>query len=196
MSDCLQAATAFKECIAWAEPLSWLAGIGALLVAGGGLGIAFYQLADIRRDQKRVAEDLARRPVLVIGFDERYAPPGGGGIRPEALLPKGVKEPEIGFTVLNNGDRTARDLDLNFHLPCEIFSSNADATKVVVTQERDDDGAFRVKARCQALNPGTHILVKTWLRPSSTTPSPFPVTVSYGMADAPAGELSLIVRSV
>jgi hypothetical protein len=92
---------------------SWLAVILATV-------FGLIQLNLLRKDQKRIAKDLARRPKLELGFfpvesiGNANKPSPRVTIKPTWKTGQEVSDPvTITFACCNNGDRTARELLYN-----------------------------------------------------------------------------------
>lgn len=98
---------------------SWIAAIVATFAAVVAIPFAYIQLRLLRRDQKRIADDLARIPKLAVGFLPRKE--GKANIPAESLTIQPTWSPEnemsepvyVYFFCCNNGNRTARELLYN-----------------------------------------------------------------------------------
>ena len=99
------------------ERVSWVVVIPASVI---GVPLAYIQLVLLRRDQKRIADDLARRPELEVGFlpvkkeGTRMVPAKTISIKPRWRLGHEKSEPVMfHIACCNNGERTARDVLYN-----------------------------------------------------------------------------------
>jgi hypothetical protein len=102
------------------ERASWVAALVATLAALVGIPFAYIQLRLLRGDQKRIADDLARTPKLVLGFlpvrkdGKANIPSESLTIKPTWQRGEALSEPVFVYLICcNNGDRTARELLYN-----------------------------------------------------------------------------------
>jgi hypothetical protein len=117
------------------EHLSWIGAIIATLAAVFGIPFAYIQLRLLRGDQKRIAEDLARRPKLEVGFfpireeNGRNIPSTSLEVKPIWSAGKDLSEPiTLDIACCNNGNRTAREVLYNISVQ-EGFHLTDDLTK-------------------------------------------------------------------
>jgi len=97
-------------------------GIASVVLGGIAVYIAWHQLRGLREDQRRIRQDLERRPRIVVGFDSGRAPDGALTIE-GTELPVAVQfQPGEAFsepvsfylTAGNVGTRSAQQLVWNF----------------------------------------------------------------------------------
>ncbi len=122
----------------WVERVSWLIAILAFVV---GLPFAIYQLIVLRREQKRIADDLDRRPKLEIGFfpirneNGRNIPSSSLEVKPVWVEGRDLSTPIIfQIACCNNGNRTAREVLYNISVEAgfELTDLTEDQRKHVI----------------------------------------------------------------
>lgn len=99
------------------ERASWVIVITASVI---GVPFAYIQLRLLRKDQKRIADDLARRPRLDVGFfptrkvGAQNIPSPTLHIQPSWNRGQELSEPvTVQMACCNNGDRTAHEVVYN-----------------------------------------------------------------------------------
>jgi hypothetical protein len=146
----------------WAARLSSAAGIIGGIAGGAALLVAVVQLRHIERDQQRIANELTRRPRILVGFDEPYVISGEGSgprplgvIRPEWDVSKPYSlETGLAITIVNQGEKTARGMVCNFTFPTVVGRVEVRGGSASVS--KDLDGDTRVICTPINLNPGVH----------------------------------------
>ena len=154
----------------WVERISWWTAIVGFPVGIAGLFLAYWQLILLRRDQRRIADELAKAPRLEVGFDTAEPPEVRTQVEDEELVVT-VRQPNLVDTIdvepvpggddtvtidvrvetHNAGDRTAHNLLWNYSLlPLGVEAATA-GTKWL--GRRDTDGPFRLITTSDRLHP-------------------------------------------
>jgi hypothetical protein len=152
----------------WIERFSWLAGTLSLLgIVIAIIGIVVTarigrtQIAQVARDQKRIAEELTRRPALIVGFPVL---PASEQVVQELTVrahwaPTAILSEPVSIVILtrNIGPKSARDIDFNFTFPGGFQSpwlgrdpTGADNCRLLA------DGTLRFLRIDNFLNPDTN----------------------------------------
>jgi len=171
--------------------LTLFVGMAALIAAVLAAKYAYDQLVIVRDDQKRVLDQLSRRPQLLIGFDEPYVI-GPGGIRGngaaiQASAKVATGAHELGFTLKNTGELTARDIVINLQFPRVVGKPQwGGVDRDVGTGLREDlNGAYRFILHVPPINPDAFRVLPLIFRPSSV-PQDVGIVVSMSFADVPS----------
>jgi len=107
-----------------------------------GLPFAYAQLRLLRKDQRRIADDLARRPKLEVGFfpirkeEGSNIPSSSLEVTPVWKDGKDLSEPiTFNLACCNNGSRTAREVLYNISVQegFELTDLTEDQRKHVIT---------------------------------------------------------------
>ncbi len=130
-----------------------------LLGVGLAIYVAWVQIRDIREDQRRIALELAAKPILKIGFIDPFMI--SSRIKPRKTWTvshaeedkdlKGLLRVPIQILIRNTGKRTARDLLVNIGLPKRIVFPPIQAG---ASLHRSDRTNVLATTNEKPLNPG------------------------------------------
>jgi len=186
----------------WVERLSWFLTIVGVVV---GLPIGIYQLVAVRREQKRIANELERKAEIVVGFPvedvpasafpAEVAPVSSTEIAPHWEPGQGKMSQPVLLTMhtLNRGTRTARQLLLNFLFPKNLQPRTWAGAPEGQEITQDPDGTIRLIAIAKDLHPGTgHVAGTLLLVPNDL--AEFDVVGSVNIEDTKPQKFQLKVK--
>jgi hypothetical protein len=205
MNECL---SALKQCLSWAEPVSWLGAVVGLVLTP--VAVILAALAAIwTHGQLAILKRQLTQAELAIGFVGPYA--SGSDDVPQAgsILQDGRTQPNpndagtqtLRFSIKNlSQDRTARGITLTFVMPSEVHEVKWSETMIDQRRFRDKsvrrktDGSNELFISIPPLNPAmvTHLLAE--LGPTGSLPSIFIIEVTVSQPDMRPSKLELSVH--
>jgi hypothetical protein len=162
------------------------------LVAGILAALYGYdQLALLRAEQRRLAEELTAR-WLMIGFDEPYADGPGGFVLKVARPSVAGGQYLLEFTLKNVGPRTAHDVVVNVRFPPDAGRVTWGGPLPEESRiDRDNDGGYRLVVPLPALNREVFVKILVTL---DNPPVEVRLDASISRADAREDRSELIAR--
>jgi hypothetical protein len=116
------------------------------------LWLAWGQLVAIRQDQRRIADQLARRPRFEVGWGAALSPQGVTfQLTPNPNDPSQAMPFQLDVGALNDGDLSATNILVNQFLPARLVSAFATG---VGDFRRDEIAGWRVERKSDYLHPG------------------------------------------
>src|SRR5262245_344722 len=103
------------------ERLSWISQLLGAAVAVVGIPLAVAQLRHASAEQKRIADELARRPRFIVGFGHDVGPQLDLKVRPETPFSTVV------LNTGNDGNRSANYVNTTFIMDGVIKTPNDSA---------------------------------------------------------------------
>jgi len=176
-----------------AERLSWL-------VAIVGLPFGVYQVFALRREQSRVAQELARRPELIVGFYPFNDGKTALSLRQDLMAtwqPGNPWSDPVEFTIVchNAGRRSAHNVLYNFKFPLEFDY----LTQIPVRQGRmvksPDDGRSLWVISDEHIHPDDSATFSTAIKIPAKLAA-IPIDAEISMEDWPAVRVQLSLRII
>lgn len=159
-----------------------------------GLPIAVYQLLLLQFEQRRIADELLRRPLLATGFnvtsdgkdvaqDMRVAPTWPDGSQVSAPV-------TIHWLTLNRGSRTAKEVLINIHLPDKLAAVMP--SKLVVRDPQTHEALLVYSEKFDLHPQDIHMVNCDFVFPAGEQVFEIPVTAS--MLDTAQVSETLTIR--